>query len=68
MNEEEMNEEWAWLSGPDEDLGNSTSTSTDYCQVLPSIKGLAGFSTFGYSAYWAQASSDPLLYQIWVIQ
>ena len=61
MNEEEMNEEWAWLSGPDEDLGNSTSTSTDYCQVLPSIKGLAGFSTFGYSAY-------PLLYQVWVIQ
>jgi hypothetical protein len=55
MNEDE-NEEWAC-----EDLGNSTSTSTDYCQVLPSIKGLAGYSTYGYSAY-------PLLHQVWVIQ
>jgi hypothetical protein len=51
MNEDEMNEEWAWLSGSD----------TDYYQVLPSIKGLAGYSTYGYSAY-------PLLYQVWVIQ
>ena len=56
MNEEEMNEEWVC-----EDLGDSASTSTGYYQVLPSIKGLAGYSTFGYSAY-------PLLYQVWVIQ
>lgn len=58
---DEENEEWAWLSGPDEDVDNSTSTAIDYAQTLPSIKGLNGYSTYGYSAY-------PLLYQVWVIQ
>jgi len=35
---DEENEEWAWLSGPDEDVGNDSYSSP------------CNYSTFGYSA------------------